>query len=62
MPRDQWSDEELLDIVKEIDSTVESVYDGDVEFIESILERNVPRFSEAQRSWIMDMHDRYLAW
>ena len=62
----EYSDQELLDIVEEIDAIAAEVSIQDGRFIEDVLERayknpeKPARFSRRQRQWVMDMKERYL--
>lgn len=61
-----YSDQDLLEIVEEIDAMTIEIMARDVNFINGILERSdlhpdAPvRFTTKQRAWIMDMHARYM--
>lgn len=63
----EYSDEELIEIVEEIDAMSTEVSAQDANFINGLLERsdlatpdNPIKLTPRQRAWIIDMQARYL--
>lgn len=55
-----YSDEELYEIVCELDAMVSSMDSTTVDFIADVIDKDIRRFSDRQRQWIIDLKDRYL--